>query len=70
VGIVWAAAWWLLYRDPAAMSGVNRAELRLIEEGGGIPELSRKLEESPSTSVWRELGFVLGKRKLWVLYIG
>jgi ACS family D-galactonate transporter-like MFS transporter len=70
VGIVWAGIWWLLYRDPAAMSGVNQAELRLIEEGGGIPELSRKLEESPSTSVWRDLRFVLSRRKLWGLYIG
>jgi MFS transporter, ACS family, D-galactonate transporter len=70
VGVIWALTWWLLYRDPGKARGVNKAELRLIEEGGGIPELSRKLEESRSASVWKDLGFVLSKRKLWGLYIG
>ena len=70
VGILWALAWWLLYRDPDQARGVNAAELRLIEEGGGIPELSRKLEGTGSASLWRDLGFVLSKRKLWGLYLG
>lgn len=70
VGVVWALLWWLLYRDPGEARGVNKAELRLIEEGGGIPELSRKLDESRSASVWKDLSFVLSKRKLWGLYIG
>jgi len=69
-GLLWALVWWLLYRDPAQSRGVNHAELRLIEAGGGIPELSRKLSESPSSSVWRDLAIVLGKRKLWGIYIG
>ena len=50
VGIAWAGAWWMFYRDPAEIRGVNQAELRLIEEGGGIPELSRNLEDSRSAS--------------------
>ncbi len=72
VGIVWAIAWWFLYRDPNHARGVNKAELRLIEEGGGIPELSKKLDESRSytSTVWKDLGFVLSKRKLWGLYLG
>ncbi len=69
-GVLWAPAWWLLYRDPAESRGVNQAELRLIEEGGGIPELSRKLSKSQSASVWKDLAIVLGKRKLWGIYIG
>ena len=69
-GITWALAWWLLYRDPAESRSVNQAELRLIEEGGGIPELSRKFHQSQSVSVWADLGIVLGKRKLWGIYIG
>lgn len=72
VGIVWAAIWWMLYRDPTDARGVNHSELRLIEEGGGIPHLSRKLDETRSHagSVWKDLGFVLSKRKLWGLYLG
>lgn len=69
-GIIWAPTWWLLYRDPAESRRVNKAELRLIEQGGGIPELSRKLRRSPSVSVWADLGIVLGRRKLWGIYIG
>jgi ACS family D-galactonate transporter-like MFS transporter len=70
VGLLWALIWWLLYRDPAEARGVNQAELRLIEKGGGLPELGRKLKETPSTSLLQDLGFVLSKRKLWGLYIG
>lgn len=70
IGIAWAVVWWFLYREPTEARGVNRAELRLIEEGGGIPELSQRLEHSRSASVWRDLGFVLSKRKLWGLYLG
>ena len=69
-GVMWALAWWLLYRDPGESRGVNQAELRLIEEGGGIPELSRKLRESQSASLWKDLAIVLGRRKLWGIYIG
>ncbi len=70
IGIVWALVWWMLYREPTDARGVNQAELRLIEEGGGIPELSRRLDESRTQSVWKDLGFVLSKRKLWGLYLG
>jgi MFS transporter, ACS family, D-galactonate transporter len=70
VGIVWALVWWMLYRDPAETLGVNEAELRLIEEGGGIPELTRKLEQRRPGSVWKDLGIVLSRRKLWGIYIG
>jgi ACS family D-galactonate transporter-like MFS transporter len=70
VGVIWALAWWLLYREPTESCGINQAELRLIERGGGIPELSRKLKQSPSASVWKDLGIVLSRRKLWGIYIG
>jgi ACS family D-galactonate transporter-like MFS transporter len=72
VGVVWAVVWWILYRDPNHACGVNQAELRLIEEGGGIPDLSNKLDESRlrTGTVWKDLGFVLSKRKLWGLYLG
>jgi ACS family D-galactonate transporter-like MFS transporter len=49
---------------------VNLAEMNLIEQGGGIPELSQKLNQSRSASVWKDLGTVLSRRKLWGIYIG
>jgi len=72
IGVVWALVWWILYRDPEHARGINRAELRLIEEGGGIPGLSKRLDGSRSRkgSVWSDLRFVLSKRKLWGLYLG
>jgi MFS transporter, ACS family, D-galactonate transporter len=72
IGVVWAVIWWILYRDPNHARGVNQAELRLIAEGGGIPDLSKKLDESRAKAgtFWKDLGFVLSKRKLWGLYLG
>ena len=70
IGAMWALVWWMLYRDPADARGVNPAELRLIKEGGGIPELSRKLEQGRTGSVWKDLSIVLSHRKLWGIYIG
>jgi MFS transporter, ACS family, D-galactonate transporter len=72
IGVVWAVLWWILYRDPSHARGVNRAELRLIAEGGGIPDLSKKLDESRAKAgtFWKDLGYVLSKRKLWGLYLG
>jgi MFS transporter, ACS family, D-galactonate transporter len=72
IGVVWAVIWWILYRDPNHARGVNQAELRLIAEGGGIPDLSKKLDESrgKAGTFWKDLGFVLSKRKLWGLYLG
>ena len=73
VGLIWAFFWWVLYRDPLHDRGVNQAELRkLIEEGGGLPELGKRLNGLPEKagSVWKDLGFVLSQRKQWGLYIG
>lgn len=70
IGVIWSLAWWFLYRDPTQARGVNQAELRLIEKGGGIPDLSRKLGQSRTASAWKDLAIVLGRRKLWGIYIG
>ena len=39
-GIVWAAIWYAVYREPRAFRGVNAAEIALIRDGGG-PSISR-----------------------------
>ncbi|PRE58990.1 MFS transporter [Burkholderia multivorans] len=71
-GIVWAAIWYAVYREPRAFRGVNAAEIALIRDGGGLVDLedrvAARVERAPST--WRDLGIVLGRRKLWGIYLG
>ncbi|WDR88043.1 MFS transporter [Burkholderia ambifaria] len=72
VGIAWAAIWYAVYREPRAFRGVNTAEIALIRDGGGLVDLEDRVaartERTPST--WRDLGVVLGRRKLWGIYLG
>ncbi|MFH5254889.1 MFS transporter [Burkholderia semiarida] len=71
-GIAWAAIWYAVYREPRALRGVNAAEIALIRDGGGLVDLESRIaarsERTPST--WRDLGVVLGRRKLWGIYLG
>ncbi|MBR8342488.1 MFS transporter [Burkholderia ambifaria] len=71
-GIAWAAIWYAVYREPRAFRGVNTAEIALIRDGGGLVDLEDRVaartERTPST--WRDLGVVLGRRKLWGIYLG
>lgn len=71
-GIAWAAIWYAVYREPRAFRGVNAAEIALIRDGGGLVDLEDRIaarsERTPST--WRDLGVVLGRRKLWGIYLG
>ncbi|MBR8430278.1 MFS transporter [Burkholderia cenocepacia] len=71
-GIAWAAIWYAVYREPRALRGVNAAEIALIRDGGGLVDLEDRVgarsERAPST--WRDLGVVLGRRKLWGIYLG
>jgi ACS family D-galactonate transporter-like MFS transporter len=74
LGACWAVVFYLMYRDPATAKGVNAAEIRLIASSGGIPDLSERIRHRQRTrtegSLWSNLAVVLGRRKLWGLYIG
>jgi ACS family D-galactonate transporter-like MFS transporter len=73
LGLVWAFAFRTLYREPADYPGINRAEIDLISESGGIPDMSQRIvarRAERSTTLWRDLGIVLGRRKLWGVYFG
>lgn len=71
-GIAWATVWYAVYREPRAFRGVNAAEIASIRDGGGLIDLEDRIaartERTPST--WRDLGVVLGRRKLWGIYLG
>lgn len=66
-GLVWAAIWYALYRDPRYAKNVSQAELIHIRENGGLVE-SATATKMPVT--FSDFTLVLGRRKLWGLYIG
>ncbi|MDA3625483.1 MFS transporter [Saccharopolyspora oryzae] len=68
VGIVWGAVWYLGYREPRE-SRANAAEVELIRSGGGLVDL---VDEQPRRArITRgDLATVLGRRKLWGIYLG
>ncbi|MCP9235259.1 MFS transporter [Lewinella sp. JB7] len=71
VGIVWAAIWWLAYRDPREHESVSQEELDLIESGGGILDERRDEVSKEKTSFQlSELREVFVHRKLWGIYLG
>ncbi len=70
-GMVWAAAWYLVYRGPLTYRGTNPAEIDLIRSGGGLVDLSE--QSAPGERLgfnWSDLVQLLSRRKLWGLYIG
>jgi ACS family D-galactonate transporter-like MFS transporter len=73
LGLIWAAVFWRTYRDPAEFPGVNAAEIRLIADSGGLPDLSRRITDRHAArggSLLRDFAVVLGRRKLWGIYFG
>ena len=68
VGILWAAIWYAVYREPKDFKGANTAEIELIREGGGLVDMQEKAAKAPFS--WVDLGIVLSKRKLWGIYLG
>jgi MFS transporter, ACS family, D-galactonate transporter len=70
IGLTWAVVWFLFYRDPADFRGVNQAEIEYIAARGGIPDLSQRINQQRKMFDWADLKIVLGRRKLWGVYIG
>jgi ACS family D-galactonate transporter-like MFS transporter len=73
LGLIWSFTFSRIYRDPADTKGVNAAEIRQIAESGGIPDLSQRVAHrrtTTTTTPWRDLKVVFGRRKLWGIYFG
>jgi MFS transporter, ACS family, D-galactonate transporter len=69
-GLVWAGAWWLLYRDPREFPGVNAAEIDIIATNGGVIDFNHHHARIVRNTGWSDLGLILGSKKLWGIYIG
>ena len=72
LGIVIFIAWIVIYRDPLNFRGTNAAEIALIESGGGIPDLSSRIEKRTAARGfdWADFRAVFSSRKLWGIYLG
>jgi MFS transporter, ACS family, D-galactonate transporter len=69
-GIMWAAVWYAVYREPRQFKGANQAEIELISAGGGLVDLGRKNPTHAPGFSRTGLRVVLSKRKLWGIYLG
>ncbi|MFK3796420.1 MFS transporter [Pseudomonas sp. NPDC088444] len=70
VGVLWAAIWYMVYREPRDFKGVNQGEIDLIKEGGGLVDIQTDTAKAKAGFNWSDLGIVLSKRKLWGIYLG
>jgi ACS family D-galactonate transporter-like MFS transporter len=70
LGLTCSVVWFLFYGDPLQFRGVNQAEVDHIAAKGGIPDLSQRLKVKKKRFAWSDFRIVLGRRKLWGIYIG
>jgi MFS transporter, ACS family, D-galactonate transporter len=70
LGLVWAAVWYLTYRDPAESRSLGASELAYIRAGGGVPDTGSAKSIVRKAFSWSDLGIVLSHRKLWGVYLG
>ncbi|MCZ8389400.1 MFS transporter [Achromobacter xylosoxidans] len=70
LGIVWGVLWYMIYREPRQFKGANAAEIELIQKGGGVVDLEKRVTEKKAPFNWNDLGLVMSQRKLWGVYLG
>lgn len=69
LGLAWAGAWYLFYRDPWESRRLGAAERDHIRAGGGwVDEYEQAAQSFVLNS--SELRFVLTQRNLWGIYLG
>ncbi len=69
VGILWAAIWYAIYREPKEFAGANAAEIALIQQGGGLVDLDQRNRNRAAFQPG-DMVAVLTHRKLWGIYLG
>lgn len=70
LGIAWGVLWYMIYREPRQFKGANAAEIELIQKGGGVVDLDKRVTEKKAPFNWNDLGLVMSQRKLWGVYLG
>ena len=70
-GVVWGLIWYFVYRNPVDSKRANEAEINFIREGGGLVALgSDTTKDARPKFTKADVAMVLGRRKLWGIYIG
>ena len=70
-GMFWGLIWLIAYRTPRESQRANKAEIALIETGGGLVDLgSAEANKQRRRLDLADLGTVFKYRKLWGVYIG
>jgi ACS family D-galactonate transporter-like MFS transporter len=73
IGLLWAAFWYGVYRDPAHSRRLGAAERDHIRAGGGWVDEGREADPGRGSAAGfrlADLRYVLSQRKLWGLYVG
>jgi MFS transporter, ACS family, D-galactonate transporter len=70
-GVFWGLIWYFVYRNPVDSSRANEAEINFIRDGGGLVALgSVATKDVRPKFTSADVAMVLGRRKLWGIYIG
>ncbi|WP_051937200.1 MULTISPECIES: MFS transporter [Erwinia] len=67
-GMIWAAVWYWLYREPLDHKGVSTGELNYIRDGGAL--LESRQESAARHFRWQDLALMFSNRKLIGIYLG
>jgi MFS transporter, ACS family, D-galactonate transporter len=70
VGIVWAAIWFLVYREPDEFRGINRGELALLHASNRSAASPPSRTAASGHTILGDLRLILTQRKLIGLYLG
>ncbi len=70
LGCVWAAVWYVIYREPRDFRSANAAEIEQMRAGGALVDLSGRDKSQRRTFSRADLALVLSSRKLWGVYFG
>jgi ACS family D-galactonate transporter-like MFS transporter len=78
VGFIWAAIWYIFYREPDEHAGVNEAEYaHITSDEAGSKEIQKAVKIAAEAEpvqqpklTWANLKVVFSSRKLWGIYIG
>lgn len=65
IGMIFGGVWYLLYRDPHQLKGVNQGELDYIEAGGGLGHTAPKTKFS-----WSSIRALISQRQILGASIG
>jgi MFS transporter, ACS family, D-galactonate transporter len=66
LGLTITIIWLMFYHDPAHTKGINKEELQLIKEGGGLGDTIAEERKVP----WSEMKYLFRGRQMLGMYIG